>query len=175
MVTPANIIAEARTWVDGWDFIEIESIAWVPDNGAAGLWWPPWEAKGQTKARITLGWDQPAELLYHEVFHSVATKAPLIRVEPLWGEGWCSAFAAIVQNVYEADCPCVEPGPDNPHRLYGFATMVLARHVNRSLAALKSLWLDFNAQARAGVLPPKAFSQFVGYDPELGRYIPVRR
>lgn len=168
-MSPATVIAEARTWVGNWDFIEIESVAWVPDNAASGLWWPPHGP--QTKAKITFGWDITADGLWHEVFHSVATKAPLIALEGAWGEGWCCAFSDVMRQKFAPVDVTVEPGPDPVLRLYGFPATLLTDRAGWSAARLKDLWLGWNLLAKSGTVEPKGFSRFMGYDPELGRYV----
>lgn len=169
-----HIIAEARTWVGNWDFVEIEEISWKAQNTFAGrafggLWWPP--AGGIKNARITLMWPADMGYLWHEVFHSAAANAPLMRHDGSWGEGWCCAFSEVMRQEFSPfPVSTCDPTPGNDlQRLYNWPCTLLVEHVERQADILRSFWLRCNEKAR--VYTPNEFSRRMGYDPKTGKTI----
>jgi hypothetical protein len=159
-----HIISEAKTWVGpSWEFVALDEIIWRLENGAGGLWYPPW--RENTCARITLGWDQPIDGLWHEVFHSVAFRAPLIHRFPNWGEGWCCAFAELQSNKWSpanifGSCPTTAF-----ERLYSFPATHLLTRACHSRQQLKDIWFAWNRMTAGD------FSAYIGYDPDTGQRI----
>ena len=166
-----HIIDEARSWVGpSWKFVDIERVAWVRENGAGGLWYPPWLPK-RKHAVIHLGWDQTIDGLWHEVFHSVAHNAPLIAAEPAWCEGWCCAFSENMRQEF-ATAPVFARDPVTDfERRYSFAATHLLCRAGRRVSGLRQLWLDWNAQP-AELLRGERFSTFIGYNPGLVPHVP---
>lgn len=160
-----HIITEARRWVGNWSFVDIEEVTWKRENGAAGLWWPP--HRGNTRACITLGWDQNEDALWHEVFHSVAHNAPLMQHAPEWLEGWCCAFSEVMRQEF-VDPPQLEPQGDF-QRLYLWPCSLLVNRAMRGRVALRRLWLTCNRHAPG--YRPGRFSELFGYDPKTGKTV----
>lgn len=169
-----HIITEARRWVGpDWKFIEIEEISWRAKNAFedkvfGGLWWPP---HGEIiTARISLMWPAGVDALWHEVFHSVATNAPLIAHDGSWGEGWCCAFSEVMRQEFNRfPVKEREPQPGNDlERLYNWpCTLLVDGFVNRSAERLRQFWLECNDECWD--FCPGEFSHMMRYDPKTGK------
>lgn len=176
-MSPESVIAEAKRWVGDWEFTPIRSVTWLPKNELKNgekipngvypaLWWGSTTKSGKRRARITFNWDQDNRGLWHEVFHSAADQAPLLKVEPLWKEGWCCAFSEVMRQEFS---PKNLRWPGTGHdRIYGWACASLVNYASGDATELRTLWLAYNALAAAGALGPKTFSILIGYDPETG-------
>ena len=161
--TPAHIIALAKAWCDGWDFVEIESVTWK--NISGGLWWPP--TSRNPLARIELGWDNGVDLLYHEAFHSVWHLCPLRQTDGWWGEAWCNAFSESVRGVFY---PFVDRKFEDAdieytshERQYLKPCDLLLKEVGRCPVNLLKLFRRMNRIARHG--HAGFFTDYMEFDP----------
>jgi len=169
-----HIITEARRWVGAWEFIEIEEISWRAQNtfqgrGFGGLWWPPHDTR--KTAKISLMWPAGVDALWHEVFHSVAGNAPLMKHDGSWGEGWCCAFSEVLRqefNPFPVDDRDPKPG-DDLERLYNWPCTLLVQYASGNVGKLHKLWMDANANCWD--YAPNEFSYMMGYDPKTGKRI----
>lgn len=161
MIPVQTFIDTAKKWVRDWEFVEIEEICWRRDNGAGGLWYPPF--KDRRGAKICLGWGEPQDGLWHEVFHSVAHNAPLMKTNGEWGEGWCCAFSEVYRREFTTVNLAVPPASDF-EMLYQWPVYHLTRLVGYQRERLRDLWFEWNSKPAL----PGDFSRFMGYDPKTG-------
>lgn len=170
-----HIVEAARYWVGpSWDFVEISEISWRDQNtfdgkGFGGLWWPP---HGDVlTAKISLMWPAGVDALWHEVFHSVAARAPLMKHDGSWGEGWCCAFSEVMRrqfNPFPVDERDPQPGNDL-ERLYNWPCTLLVHHAKRDVGTLRRFWLACNQWCHS--YQPGEFSWMMGYDPVTGKSV----
>ena len=158
-----HIIDEARTWVlPNWEFVEIGKIQWVYET-YGGTWRGPDDDR--PRAEIRCGWDNSAELVWHEVFHSVFHRCPMKSYDPLWMEGWCNAFAEIHHGNYHPVAAEQITHDFTYHtRTYLIPCERLLKLADYNKAKLQTLWFTWNA-TRAS--ESGEFTQFMGYAPML--------
>lgn len=164
------IIEEAKTWCFGWDFEPIESVTIALDRESGGLWYPPFRGR---PAWISIGARNGLDLLYHEVFHSVAFNAPFCkRTQGWWTEGFCNAFSESVRRCEYPFSPARDMDvTKRHHREYlGACSALMKRWGRRGPEKLRALWKWANV-SNAGL---DDFNNHVGYDPRTGLFYEPR-
>lgn len=168
-----DIVELASGWCFGWGFDRPSEVVIDMGRTRGGLWHPP---HGDKPAWISIGCEDGLDLVFHEVFHSVAHRAPFSRSSKGWfTEGFCNAFSEFARGEFYPHRWEKHDPSNKHHREYLGACLALREYVEsirntsptRTLdpfLTLRNVWRGANERR----LTADEFSDLLGYNPKTG-------